>query len=587
MRIFRNGIIATLAGVLATLGFSVPANAATFTQLALSATVNGTSVTTTTKVSANPATQATYWGVCARDAANGNFDFNRISGTISTTGSTYTSQPKTLASGTYRYWPCVLVGTTWYNVGAEKTFTVGTATPTPTPSPSVTPSPTVTPTPSATPTPSPSTSPTSRSINAYVTGYSYYDNTPPGSATISNPVIHQTAGGTGTFADPITVAVGHSLATGSDVLDWPAGTKFYMPYLQRYFIVEDTCGDGPTPQNGPCHTGYTQEAAGTTTWLDIWVGGQVAGQTASDSCMGKITGAHNVLVNPASNYLVTSGEVASGTGGCSSLYGETAQTGTSTPTPTVTPSPTTTASPTGPKTNRLNVSFASGGVSGVGHIFAAGLDWTKPVGLMIYGDGSAEYGLANPNDSYLLDADGTTGLVEVARARNMVLLTPRAPGTGCPDGDGVCWYADSSYTKAQKTAWANAFVTDVKSQYPIATNRIVLGGYSSGAQLTTQQFGPLYAEAQSVDLMVAISYGGKPKTGFGPNYSATYKANTPVVWDVGTSDPAYQGSAGVTEGYNWYTSNGFAKTELNTHAGTHSRSDFDIVMAREIDQYIG
>ncbi len=245
------------------------------------------------------------------------------------------------------------------------------------------------------------------------------------------------------------------------------------------------------------------------------------------------------------------------------------------------------ASAAGPQTNQLNVAYTNtAGVTSRVHVFAAGLDWTKAVGLMVYADGSGEYGLANPNASYLLDADGTTGLVEVARQRNLVLVTPRAPGTGCPDGGGVCWYADSSYTRAQKTQWANDVTAWVKTQYPIAGNRIVLGGYSSGAQLTTQQLGPKYGEALGVDLMVAISYGGPPRSGFGPSYSAAYKAATTAVWDVGTSDPAYQGGSGVTQGYNWYRTNGFAKTELNTHPGTHSRSDFDVVMARETDQYI-
>jgi len=89
-------------------------------------------------------------------------------------------------------------------------------------------------------------------------------------------------------------------------MDWEQGTKFYMPYLKRYFIVEDTCGDGSTPQNGPCHTGYPSNA---TTWLDIWVGGGSLDKSASDACMDKITGVHPVIKNPASTYAVVSGEV--------------------------------------------------------------------------------------------------------------------------------------------------------------------------------------------------------------------------------------------------------------------------------------
>lgn len=48
---------------------------------------------------------------------------------------------------------------------------------------------------------------------AYTTAFTWFDNTPPGSSAICCPRIHSTAGGTGTYADPITVAIGHSTAT--------------------------------------------------------------------------------------------------------------------------------------------------------------------------------------------------------------------------------------------------------------------------------------------------------------------------------------------------------------------------------------
>lgn len=114
--------------------------------------------------------------------------------------------------------------------------------------------------------------PVSKSIPSYTTAYDYWDNTPPGSAAISDPVLHHTAGGSGTYANPVTVAVGHSLATGHDVLDYRKGTRFYVPNVRRYFIVEDTCGDGPKPQNGPCHrldTPGNRAPRGAKLWVDL------------------------------------------------------------------------------------------------------------------------------------------------------------------------------------------------------------------------------------------------------------------------------------------------------------------------------
>jgi hypothetical protein len=140
-------------------------------------------------------------------------------------------------------------------------------------------------------------------FRAYVTGYSFWDNTPPGSGDISHPVLHAQAGGTGTYADPITLAVGHSFATGRDVLDYPRGTRFYIPALRRYFIVEDTCGNGARPQNGPCHTGHAGKP-----WLDIYVG-KGASFGHADDCMNAITDVHAVIMNPAPHYPVAAGEI--------------------------------------------------------------------------------------------------------------------------------------------------------------------------------------------------------------------------------------------------------------------------------------
>ena len=139
-------------------------------------------------------------------------------------------------------------------------------------------------------------------FSVYLTGYSFWDNTPPGSAAIARPVIRQRAGGSGTYSDPITIAVGHSFATGRQELDFPAGTRFYFPALRRYAIVEDVCGDGPSPQSGPCHVGYNGMP-----WLDIYVDGSDAGPHAANACMRQITGIHEVIVAPPKGYPVVAG----------------------------------------------------------------------------------------------------------------------------------------------------------------------------------------------------------------------------------------------------------------------------------------
>jgi hypothetical protein len=146
-------------------------------------------------------------------------------------------------------------------------------------------------------------------FTAFLTGYTYWDNTPPGSAAIARPVIHRRAGGSGTYRDPITIAVGHKIEGSRQTLDFPAGTKFYIESLRKYAIVEDVCGDGAKPQNGPCHTGKDGRP-----WLDLYLGGAKASVQEATACAYRITRFQTVVINPVPDYPVVPGEVV--TSGC-------------------------------------------------------------------------------------------------------------------------------------------------------------------------------------------------------------------------------------------------------------------------------
>lgn len=245
----------------------------------------------------------------------------------------------------------------------------------------------------------------------------------------------------------------------------------------------------------------------------------------------------------------------------------------------------------GPLTDRTNVAYTnSAGTSSVGHIYAAGLDWTKRVGVLVYTDGSDEYGLRFPSDTYLLA--GTNGLIAVAKRLNMVLVTPRAPGNSCTDNGGPCWYLPSNdgTPLAAKTKWSDDFIQNqVLAKYNIDKTRVCLAGYSSGAQWTMEYYGPQYAAAWMEDgLLLGISYGGSPKVTV--NYPTAFKQKVAASWDVGSADPAYQsdGSFDVQSGYDAYVALGFVTTELNVvSGGTHARDgQFGGICEREITQHV-
>ncbi|MDQ1059880.1 3D (Asp-Asp-Asp) domain-containing protein [Arthrobacter globiformis] len=157
--------------------------------------------------------------------------------------------------------------------------------------------------------------------DVYMTAYTWFDNTPARSPDISHPVLHHEAGGTGTYEDPITVAVGHSLETGKDVLDVPAGTRIYVPNVRRYFIVEDTCGDGPTPEDRPCHSG-AEKYDGASIWIDLWIGGEGGSKASARRCTRKVTGTRTAVFNPRADYAVASGEGVIHNGKCDTGYGD-------------------------------------------------------------------------------------------------------------------------------------------------------------------------------------------------------------------------------------------------------------------------
>jgi hypothetical protein len=142
------------------------------------------------------------------------------------------------------------------------------------------------------PKPRTSTKPTAtgRVVRAYVTAYTWYDNDPPGGA-IANPVLHRTAGGTGTYANPITLAV----AGGA----FRPGVRMYIADLRRYFIVEDTCAScGQLP-----------------VWIDMWLDGRSGTAASTQACAERLTRYYSVIVGAGPGLPVSAGSLY-GAKGC-------------------------------------------------------------------------------------------------------------------------------------------------------------------------------------------------------------------------------------------------------------------------------
>lgn len=91
----------------------------------------------------------------------------------------------------------------------------------------------------------------------YMTFYGWPDNSPPGNAIAypksdGYPTVHNGAGGTGTYADPITFA--------TDKAEFPVGTRLFAAVIQKYLMVEDDCAE--------CDTDWS----GSQKWhIDVWM----------------------------------------------------------------------------------------------------------------------------------------------------------------------------------------------------------------------------------------------------------------------------------------------------------------------------
>ncbi|MCU1621104.1 MAG: hypothetical protein JWR41_3110 [Modestobacter sp.] len=238
--------------------------------------------------------------------------------------------------------------------------------------------------------------------------------------------------------------------------------------------------------------------------------------------------------------------------------------GSSTATPP--PAPAAPAVPGAPLTNRT-ASFSAAGYTADYRVFAESIDTSKPVGLLVYADGTGEYGLENPSSSYAIGGSG--GLAAVARAHNMVLVTPFSPNRSC-----TCWEQGDATGYADYVA---ALISQVRAQY--GAGPLWFSGYSSGAQAATRFVFPAHPELWSGGGgVIAIGGGGAP-AGPAASIPASVTSNVVMRWDTGAQDTgsgggfnALSGPYGAQAGERWYASQGFNTQLVSPAEVTHDRS---------------
>lgn len=231
----------------------------------------------------------------------------------------------------------------------------------------------------------------------------------------------------------------------------------------------------------------------------------------------------------------------------------------------------------GTMTNRSFVTYSAAGKTSQYHIYAQGVDTTKPVGLMVHfhGDGAEEFS----NQKLKLNQ-----LSAVAKDNNMILVSIKAPNK-----DKVWWQGiegNGDYARS-------LILNEVHAKYNIDTSRSWLVGYSGGAEFISYEMMEEHSDLFTGGGAFMFGGGGSPES-FARTPSASLKKNFTPIWytglddDLNNSDPGWSAIDTAREGYNFYKSTGFTKAQMVTPAGIdHFEYDEPTVVKNTLKKIYG
>lgn len=211
----------------------------------------------------------------------------------------------------------------------------------------------------------------------------------------------------------------------------------------------------------------------------------------------------------------------------------------------------TTTPPASTYVDAENVSFTNGSLTSKYHIYAAGQSSTS--GLLVWLHGDDAYEFKNPSSTYVMG--GTNGVKAVGKARGYIVANVLAPDTS---GTITWWEAGSA-----NAVWFAALLDALVSKYGVSRNKIILCGFSGGAQFITQYFVPQYANKISGGGSIVFGGGGKPVSPSSPTFSSAFKQGFWMNWTTGALDDAahsdenYDALGYAKAGATWYQNAGF------------------------------
>ncbi|MEX5295336.1 hypothetical protein QYM41_08645 [Kocuria sp. CPCC 205268] len=221
--------------------------------------------------------------------------------------------------------------------------------------------------------------------------------------------------------------------------------------------------------------------------------------------------------------------------------------------------------------DRLDVVFEHGGTTSSYHVFADGIDWSEPVGVVfrLHGDGAYEY--VHPEHK-------VSCLAEVARSHNAILVVPRTP-----DRQGeATWWEDLDGNAEWFLALAEQ---EIFAEYDLDRSRTWLHGYSGGAEFISYELLADRAYFLQGGGAVLSGGGGAPSSGESEP-TAEQLERLVLHWDVGLEDDGtdpwapFDALSAAAAGHAWYEDAGYERTSVRYREGV---DHFELPEARVLE----
>ncbi|QQR90771.1 MAG: hypothetical protein IPJ88_03270 [Myxococcales bacterium] len=207
---------------------------------------------------------------------------------------------------------------------------------------------------------------------------------------------------------------------------------------------------------------------------------------------------------------------------------------------------------------------ASTGQTSNYHLYAAALDWNEPMGLavILHGDGGGFY--TSPQS-------GASGMVPILNEYNMLSLIVRTP-----DFSTNTWWLNGS----DNVEFLSELIDQrVLEQYPINTDKVLIIGYSGGAEFTTIDYVPGDGEHFCGGAALVLGSGSPPSGN--PEFSTDFKNSFKFHFYAGQND---QYLSDAQKGSEKYTSLGFTVTTEWPSGIGHATIPFANVLEEQLEK---